>query len=162
MATITKTLNADEVGRNLWVGAVPTNNNLVDKHFDGLVLAAKEFQDVFPVHQYPDTKLILAPLRDDKPNDEEKAIALRAALAVYDLNKQGKRVLVTCAKGVNRSALIAALAMVLAGTKGEEAITKIRSTRKPVSGATPLFNPHFCRLIKEVDATLSEPGHPIR
>ncbi len=155
MAGLDKALNADKVGRNLWVGAVPTDPAVVDKHFDALVLAAREFQDVFPVHKYPGTKLILAPLDDGKPTFEEKATALKAALDVYDLNRQGKKVLVTCAKGVNRSSLIAALAMVLAGDTGPGAIAKIRATRKPVSGATPLFNPHFCRLIKGIDSALS-------
>lgn len=162
MAGLIKSLNADKVGRNLWVGAVPTDPSLVDKHFDGLVLAAREFQDVFPVHKYPGTKLILAPLDDDKPTGEEKVTALKAALDVYDMNKQGKKVLVTCAKGVNRSALIAALAMVLAGDSGNDAIAKIRAARKPVSGATPLFNQHFCQMIKDVDRAITPKGSPTR
>ncbi len=162
MAEIVRPLNADKVGRNLWVGAVPTDPALVHKHFDGLVLAAREFQDVFPVHKYPGTKLILAPLDDGKPTDEEKAIALKAALDVHDLNKQGKKVLVTCAKGVNRSSLIAALAMVLGGETSSSAIAKIRSARKPVSGATPLFNQHFCKLIRDVDGAVTRMDSPTR
>jgi protein-tyrosine phosphatase len=155
VAELTKTMNADKVGRNLWIGAVPTNPATVDKHFDALVLTAREFQDVFPVHKYPGTELILAPLDDDRPTAVDRVTALKAALDVYDLNKKGKKVLVTCAKGVNRSALIAGLAMVLGGDSAAQAIAKIRAARKPPSGATPLFNQHFCQFIKDVDKAVS-------
>ena len=155
MAGLVKGMSLDEVGHNLWVGSVPTDPDAVAKKFDALVLAAEEFQDVFPVHKYPGTKLILAPLDDAKPTHEEKITALKAALEVYDLNKKGKKVLVTCAKGVNRSALIAALALVLAGSTAQQAISTIRKARKPVSGALPLFNQHFVKLIKEVDQAIS-------
>ena len=155
MAGLIKGMSLDEVGHNLWVGSVPTDPAAVAKKFDALVLAAEEFQDVFPVHKFPGTKLILAPLDDAKPTHNEKVTALRAALEVYDLNKKGKRVLVTCAKGVNRSALIAALALVLGGSTAQQAISKIRKTRKPASGALPLFNLHFVKLIKEVDQAIS-------
>lgn len=155
MVGLVKGMSLDEVGHNLWVGSVPTDPAAVAKKFDALVLAAEEFQDVFPAHKYPGIKLILAPLDDAKPTHEEKIRALKAALEVYDLNKKGKKVLVTCAKGVNRSALIAALALVLAGSTAQQAISKIRKARKPVSGATPLFNQHFVKLVKEIDQAIS-------
>lgn len=148
-------LNADRVGKNLWVGGVPLNFDAVNKEFNALVLAAREHQDFFPVHKYPNLYVIHAPLDDAKPTREEKIQALSAGLKVYELNKANKKVLVTCAAGVNRSALIAGLAMVISGLDAEEAIGKIRQHRKPLSGATPLFNPHFVKLLKDVDAALS-------
>jgi protein-tyrosine phosphatase len=153
-------LNADKVGHNLWVGGVPTKPELVAKNFDALVLAAREFQDVFPVHKHPNCQLILAPMDDHpgdpkKPTHEEKIEALRAALKVYDLNKKGKKVLVTCAAGVNRSALIAGLAMILSGKTADEVIAQIRKHRKPLSGSTPLFNEQFCKLLRAVDKAIS-------
>lgn len=157
-----KQLHADKVGRNLWVGAVPIYPEEVEKNFDAVVLAAEEFQKNIADLQRPSVRVILAPMDDHDPTAEEKVIALKAALQVYDLNKMGKRVLVTCAKGVNRSALIAALAMVLAGSSADEAIARIRAHRKPASGATPLFNEHFCKLIKAVDKAISSPDSPTR
>jgi hypothetical protein len=148
-------MNADQVATNLWVGAAPADPKEVDKKFDALVLAAEEFQDIFPAHKYPGTHLILAPMKDAKPTSEEKVLALQAGLRVYELNKAGKRVLVTCAKGVNRSALVAALAMVIGGLKMEKAIGMIRKHRKPVSKAVPLFNEHFVSFIRALSDALS-------
>lgn len=148
-------MNADRVARNLWVGGVPTDPDEVDKKFDALVLSAREFQDVFPVHKYPKTLVIHAPMDDGKPTREEIINALRAALKVYEQNKAGKKVLVTCAKGVNRSALIAALAMVISGMKSDRAVSKIRENRHPVSGAEPLFNTHFVKVLKEIESALT-------
>lgn len=153
MAAIT--LNADQVAKNLWIGGVPTDPDEVDKQFDALVLAAKEFQTVFPAHKYPKTHVIYAPLEDGNPSRGEIIDALRAALDVYEHNKAGRKVLVTCAKGVNRSSLIAAMAMVISGKKPNEAIGMIRKHRHPISGAQPLFNDHFVRLIKELDDLLT-------
>jgi protein-tyrosine phosphatase len=147
--------NADQIAKNLWVGGVPVDTDSVDKNFDALVLAAREFQDVFPIHKYPGTVVIHAPLQDGKPDNEEKAIALRAALQVYELNRDGKKVLVTCAKGVNRSALIAALAMLIGGWSLDKAIGNLRKYRKPLSGATPLFNPHFLNFLKALEEAFS-------
>lgn len=167
MAVIEQKMNADEVAKNLWVGGLPTDADAVDKNFDALVLASREFQDVFPAHKYPNTKLILAPM-DDEPNSpkppgpETKATALKAALEVHDLNKAGKKVLVTCAAGVNRSALIAAMAMVIGGFNSSHAINRIRKRRKPPSGLKPLFNQHFQKIIKDFDAELATSDSPTR
>lgn len=143
-------MNADQVSEHLWVGSVPTDPAEVDKKFDALVLCAKEYQDVFPQHLYPNTDLILAPLDDAKPSDDEKYYALKAALAVRKHLDRGDDVLVTCAAGVNRSALVAAMAMMLGKYAPKEAVDAIRKKRKPLSKATPLFNTHFVKLINEV------------
>lgn len=147
--------NMDKIVDGLYIGGVPLNNDAVDKEFDVLVLAALEFQDVFPVHKYPNTYVIHAPLVDDKLAREDKITALSAGIKVYEARAAGKKVLSTCAAGVNRSALIAAISLILDGMSAEHAINKIRQKRKPLSGATPLFNPHFVRFLKELDALLS-------
>lgn len=148
-------MNADQVSHNLWVGGLPTDAKAVDKHFDALVLAAREFQDIFPVHKYPGTKLLLAPLDDDKLTSQDKATALSTAIKVHELMQKDKRVLVACAAGVNRSSLIAGLAMILGGDSAQEAITKIRAQRKPPTGSTPLFNTHFTKFMRETDQSVS-------
>lgn len=151
----TQRMNADQVSKNLWVGGLPTDPEAVDKNFDVLVLAAKQFQDVFPVHKYPGTKVIHVPLEDAKPTAKEKQLALKAGIEVFEHNQKGRKVLVTCAAGVNRSAMIAGLAMVIGGLSAEHAINRIRKRRKPPSGSTPLFNHHFVKVLKDVDAKIS-------
>jgi protein-tyrosine phosphatase len=150
-------MNADQVSKNLWVGGLPTDPEAVDKNFDVLVLAAKEFQDIFPVHKFPGTRVIHAPMEDAKPSKEEQAIALKAGLEVLEHNRRGRKVLVTCIAGVNRSALIAGLAMVIGGIEADKAIERIRARRHPASGSTPLFNKHFVKMLQDVDAEISSP-----
>jgi len=144
-------INADQVAKNLWVGGVPVDPAAVDENFDALVLSAREFQDVFPAHKFPGTVVIHAPIQDGKPTNEEKATALRAAIQVFELNRDGRKVLVTCAKGVNRSALIAAAAMLIAGLPLKKVLGNIRKYRKPLSGAEPLFNPHFQKFLQSLE-----------
>ena len=57
--------------------------------------------------------------------------------------KQGKRVLVRCQAGLNRSSLIAALVLVRDGMTPHDAIMKIRRTRSEQA----LFNTAFTRFI---------------
>lgn len=149
--------NADQVAKNLWVGGVPVDHEEVDDNFDALVLAAREFQDVFPAHKFPGTVVIYAPIPDGKLTNAEKAIALRAAIQVYELNRDGRRVLVTCAQGVNRSALIAALAMIIGGWSVRKAVENIRKYRKPVTGSKPLFNPYFVDFLKALEDAFNTP-----
>lgn len=152
--------NADQVAKNLWVGGVPADHKEVDGNFDALVLAAREFQDVFPAHKFPGTVVIYAPIPDGKLTNAEKAIALRAAIQVYELNRDGRRVLVTCAQGVNRSALIAALAMIIGGWSARKAVENIRKYRKPVTGSKPLFNPYFVDFLSVLEKAFSTPRSP--
>lgn len=164
---ITQRMNADKVGKNLWVGGLPTDPGAVSENFDALVLAARDHQEIFPVHKYPKTRLILAPLDDDPYSTkgmsaEQQALALRAALDVHKLNSQGKTVLVTCAAGVNRSALIAGLAMVISGDSAQQAIDRIRKHRKPPTGSIPLFNPHFRKMLRDVEQELKKTDSPTR
>jgi hypothetical protein len=152
--TASKT-SMDEIVDGLYIGGAPVDNDAIDKQFDGLVLAAREFQDVFPVHKYPGTYVVHAPLDDARLSREDKVKALAAGLKVYELREAGKKVLSTCAKGVNRSALIAAISLILEGRTAKEAISLIRKKRKPVSGALPLFNPHFVKFLYEIDDAIS-------
>lgn len=152
----------DEIVDGLYIGGVPVDNDAIDKKFGGLVLAAKEFQDVFPVHKYPNTYVVHVPLDDARLSRENKVEALAAGLKVYELREAGKKVLSTCAKGVNRSALIAAICLILEGRTAKEAIVLIRKRRKPVSGAVPLFNPHFVKFLYEISDAISTSGSHTR
>jgi protein-tyrosine phosphatase len=91
-----------------------------------------------------------APLDDDPSRqlrEDEIALAVKTAGRVARRLRAGRRVLVTCAMGLNRSALIAALAMHdVFGMEADEIVTRLRSAR----GAWALSNPHFEKLVRAV------------
>lgn len=79
------------------------------------------------------------------------ARVLRAATWAHDRWQAGDRVLVRCQAGLNRSGLVTALVLVMAGWDPAEAIRHIRSRRSPHA----LFNSHFVRwLVTEAAAAV--------
>ena len=74
----------------------------------------------------------------------EKAVLVALADLVNDLRSAGKRVLIHCAGGINRSGLLSAAALIRDGMDAEEAVETVRS-RRP--GA--LNNLEFVRLLTE-------------
>ena len=74
---------------------------------------------------------------------------LRIAKWALDRWTEGERVLIRCQAGLNRSGLITALTLILAGYEPAEAITLIRNKRSEYA----LFNKHFVTwLIEEAPA----------
>jgi len=137
-----------EVVPNLFVGSKPALGRHGD--IDTLVLAARENQP--PTHLFPGLEVIHVPL-DDAPGRQMHAAeiesALRAAQCVAQRLRSGRRVLVTCQMGLNRSALIAALAMHgVYGMRPDEIIARLRRAR----GRWALSNPNFEKLLRTVDA----------
>lgn len=124
----------DKIYGNLYVGAYPDPEKLAfTRKFDTIVLAAVELQpptDLFA----SGTEIIRAPMKDGELTARQELAARMAAQAVADRLRQGKSVLVTCAAGVNRSALIAAMAVVMVtGRPGWWALNHLRATRRPRS-----------------------------
>jgi hypothetical protein len=136
----------NEVAPRLFVGSKPP----AGRHacVDAIVLAAIEYQP--PVNLFPGVEVIYAPLDDDPSRpmrEDEIAIATKAAGRVARRLHAGKRVLVTCAAGLNRSALIAAIAMHdVFGMGADEIVARIRRAR----GEWALSNPNFERLVRVV------------
>ena len=84
------------------------------------------------------------PLDDGKLTPEQIALFEAASDDVADGLRKGQRTLVTCAQGVNRSALVAGLAMVKAYRfTGRQALMAIRALRRPPCGKRPLCNDGF-------------------
>ena len=134
-----------EVVRGLYVGSKPPPG----RHgMDVIVLAAAEYQP--PAHLFPGTEVIHAPLDDDPRRamrDDEIATATKAAVRVAKLLRSGRRVLSTCQMGLNRSSLIAALAMhEVYGMTADEIVGKLRRAR----GQWALSNPNFEKLLRVV------------
>ena len=138
-------LDASEVAPGLYIGSKPAHG----RHpFDVIVLAAEEYQP--HASRFPGSEVIYmplddAPLRDMRP--EEIAGAVRAGHAVARHLRAGRRALVTCAMGLNRSSLVAAIAMhEVHGMSANEIITRIRRAR----GTWALSNPNFEKLLRVV------------
>ena len=137
------TSDADLVGPNLWVGSRPLPGRYRWLH--ALVLTAIEYQP--PGWAFPGITIVRAPLDDDPSRPmtrEEVDAAISGGRTVARFLTAHQRVLVTCAMGLNRSALVAALAMQDAfDMSADEAIYRIREARGPVA----LSNPNFTGLI---------------
>lgn len=81
-------------------------------------------------------------LIEDGPAPDEGMLVALADL-VEDLRTAGKRVLVHCAAGINRSGLVSAAALIRGGEDPDEAIAAVRAAR---TGA--LNNPEFVALLR--------------
>jgi protein-tyrosine phosphatase len=88
-----------------------------------------------------ENKLTLwCPLDDCRPPRRgDMARAHQAASFVAEQLQNGKHVLVTCAMGLNRSALVAGLALRRLGFTGEQVVETIRHARGPMSLNNPAF-----------------------
>lgn len=107
--------------------------------FDVIVLSAWEYQP-----EMPGFEVLHVPLDDDPatPVSEEDRTRIQAtARRVARRIRAGRRVLVTCHQGRNRSGVIAGLALVALGVPGAEAANRIRHLRNG------LTNPHFHRMV---------------
>lgn len=95
--------------------------------------------------------MIHAPNEDDRKRDptrEELAGALAAAKQVCKDLKAGKRVLVTCQAGLNRSGLVSAISLhLLYGWEGSQCVRQVQ-LRRPDA----LFNLGFVHAILRLQA----------
>jgi len=122
--------NANRIARGLYQGALPPPGPSAARFFDLVVFCAMEVQP--PVTDYPGVQLIQCPLKDDgSPMTADEWIRARqagaeVAIAVLD----GKRVLVTCYLGINRSGLVTALALrILEAKPGSACVEHVRRSR---------------------------------
>ncbi len=141
------TFDADEIIPGLWQGSLPSTGNMVKgRGFTVLILCAREKQP--PAELYPGVRVVHAP-NDDHPNygplDREKLrTAIQAAKQAAEAIRNGGKVLVTCAAGLNRSGLVSGLTLhFLYGWSGHKAINQIRQKRKCQNGYCPLSNSEF-------------------
>jgi protein-tyrosine phosphatase len=104
--------------------------------FDTIVLSAKEYQPRMPGYE-----VLHVPLDDSAPTEVERAQIRRTAREVARRVRAGKRVLVTCWQGRNRSGVIAGLALIELGVPRSQAIRRIRTLRNG------LTNPYFHAMV---------------
>ena len=139
-AAMSSDLDASSIARRLWIGGKPP----LDRHlpgFDVLALCARElqpatvgFRGVVLRPSLPDSQLTQAELDRALANGREVAYALLG----------GKTVLVTCAMGRNRSALVAALGLgLITKLSATDLVELMRRRRSPEC----LSNPHFVSIL---------------
>lgn len=142
-------LDANFVAPRLLVGSKPPPGRY--RWINVITLCAKEYQP--PTHAYPGVTVLRVPLVDDPihpMSDADVARVLSTAGTVARYLETGACVLVTCQMGINRSSLVAAIAMQLAFDMGaEEAIHQIRGQRS----AWALSNPRFEKLVYKFERT---------
>jgi protein-tyrosine phosphatase len=139
-------MSQSEVAPRLFVGSKPSIGRRAD--VDVIVLMAKEYQP--PAEMFPGAEVLHAPLDDDPSRpmrQDEIAAATKMAARVARRLRAGRRVLCSCALGLNRSSLVAAIAMHdVYGMTADEIITRLRRAR----GEWALSNPNFERLVRVV------------
>ena len=122
----------DEIVPGLWQSGSPQPGEhwdaVIDLHGDAPPLEDVEFY----VHW----------LIEDGPAPDHSTLVALADL-VRDLRKAGKRVLVHCAAGINRSGLLAAASLIREGYDADDAIETVRAAR---TGA--LNNPEFVKALR--------------
>jgi len=151
-------LDANRVVGRLLMGSFPPAGPFVQRYANVLVLCAKELQP--PPEAFRGIRVINAPLNDDGTpmTDREVRTAQRAARAVRTSLDAGLVCLVTCHMGLNRSGLVAALALMLPQAAGgprwshndtpccltsDQATSLVRRARGP----SALGNPFFERML---------------
>lgn len=99
----------------------------------------------------PGVEVVLCPLEDTAEPSRQAEIyraALAAAKHVVTALLDGKRVLSTCAQGLNRSGLVTALALIgRHGMSGADAVALVRGKRQ-----NALCNPAFAEFIQKIPA----------
>jgi protein-tyrosine phosphatase len=125
-------IDAHEVHERIWVGSVPQRGGAVaSRGFTHLVLCADDFQ--FPAEDFPGVTVLHAPFVDADTVVPRSSMTLVfvAARAVAEAHRGGAKALVTCAAGINRSALVACVAMQMLGVEPWISVERVRALRFP-------------------------------
>ena len=125
-------VDADRIVPGLYQGSEPRKgSSLKLAGFDALVLCAGEYQP--RAEAFPGLKVHHAPLDDHRyPLSEQEWLRIiEAAEFAMTSVHLGRRVLVTCHMGWNRSGIVNGVAvMMLTGCKSHEAVRQIRRKRR--------------------------------
>ena len=148
---VLKTLDCHEIAPGLFVGSAPQFGGAVARAgFDVLVFCANEHQP--PGEAHPGVVIARARLEDDGSPMSKGHMhqALATAGFVAARVREGKKVLVTCFQGRNRSGLVAALALTaLTGASGACCARAVRARRQAPHGPA-LTNRSFLRLLDAI------------
>ena len=142
----------------LWVGGTDDNDTLGDYRAwsGGQAFITPEFFDtVVTMYQYANpvdwlVKEYRYCIYDSDVNHFDWAELFATAKFAHTEWQSGKRVLIRCQAGLNRSGLVTALVLIREGFSPEEAISMIREKRSPDA----LFNRQFVEFLKTIDVEM--------
>jgi protein-tyrosine phosphatase len=149
----TLAIDASNVYPRIWVGAAPPADRHLS-HFTLIVLCAREYQPERPAWT---ARVARARLPDEALSRPELREAVVAARAVVEEARRGGRVLVTCAQGINRSALVAGMAILQLTPRmsADEVIRTMKARRHP----NCLYNHHFQAILQRLrPSPITSPG----
>jgi protein-tyrosine phosphatase len=137
-------MRASKITPRLSIGAAVDPANSYDR-FDVIVLCAASYQPGLPRFA---GEIIRAPFADSaRLGSEQRRLMFMAAHKVARHLRRGHRVLVTCRSGLNRSALVAGLALkITTGWPIERIIARIHKAR----GQRALSNSTFVGILHAV------------
>lgn len=144
--------DANKVWPGIYVGSAPPELAIFEG-FSLVALCAAEYQPNLPNFFGKVVRPAFKDSHDPIPGEDVIKI-FQAADAVAKDVAAGGRCLVTCIAGLNRSALVAALAILQStNLSSDEIIAIIRSKRKPFPPAEALYNKRFIELLKLAEST---------
>ena len=141
LSTAVQHVDASQILGNLYIGGrPPIGRSILSASFDVVVFAAEEIQPA--EWRVPGPVIIYAPMADvpERLTPAQVEDLRRVGRYVARLLERGRRVLVTCRAGLNRSSLVAATAL-LESTKMTpmQVIRLIRAKRSPLALNNPAF-----------------------
>lgn len=144
-----------EVLPNLWIGGTDDNDVLGDviafadksafitpKHFDSVVTM---YQFANPVDWL--VKEYRYCIYDSDVSHFDLKSLFDVVRFAHDEWTSGKRILIRCQAGLNRSGLVTALVLIRSGYSPQEAIDLLRERRDPMA----LFNRQFVKFLMQID-----------
>lgn len=141
-ASADERLDASNIVPRLWIGGRPPFDRDLPQ-FDVLVLCARELQPAQVAFQ---GRLIRCPVEDGALSMDEIRLVLGAARAISQALERGQQALVTCSAGLNRSALVASLALGrITRLSTDDLLNLMRLRRDPRA----LYNKHFQDLLRQ-------------
>jgi len=148
-------IDATKITDYMYIGSAPKKDDPLHLLCNIVVLTAVEYQPTRDYWEYVD--VVRAPIDDTIPMDAfDMKTAKKTSEFLADKIREGNVVLSTCAMGVNRSSLIAALTIMNLhpDIRPQEVIDLIRATRgvdlaELGVNMSPLCNTSFQKFIKK-------------
>lgn len=146
-------LDYDWIADGVAQGSYPEPpRSVFDNGFDVLVLCASDLQ-ARSLKAPSNKRVMRVPMKDDIYRPVSPEVARAAHTAAQDLAREvmrGRRVLITCAQGLNRSALVTGLTLMylMPTISGRQVVQIIRQRRKHPPPDYPLMNPMFSQFLE--------------
>lgn len=126
--------------RSLWVGGKPPCDRDMPG-FDMVVLCAREYQPEMTFKG----RVIRCPIPDGPLSGLELRYAFASSKVIAKALAARQRILVTCAAGINRSVLVACLALARVTRLGADDLIRIMRVRRHPKA---LYNTHFQDILR--------------